>query len=52
MVLRYDVYVGWVNGEARMVKQVQEMVEKEISSSNYDKVFVISNYEESIREGR
>ncbi len=46
------MYVGWVNAEGRMLKKVQEMVEKERGSDNCDKVFVVSNYEELIREER
>jgi hypothetical protein len=45
VVLRYDVYVGWVNGVNKTIKQVQEIVDKETGNSNCDKIFVLTNYE-------
>ena len=29
VILKYDVFVGWVNGLAKTIKQVKEIVEKE-----------------------
>ena len=49
VLMRYDVYVGWVNGEGRMLKQVQDIVDKEKENSNCDQVFVLSNFEQLLR---
>ncbi len=45
VVLKYDVFVGWVNSFAKTIKQIQEIVEKENSNNNGDKIFVLNNFE-------
>lgn len=51
-VVRYDLFVGWVNGGERTVRQVKELVERENLAGYGEKVFVVSNTEELVREER
>ncbi len=51
VVMRYEVFPGWVNGEQRTLKQVGDIVEKE-SQQPGDKIFVLDNVEELLRQER
>ncbi len=51
VVLRYDVFPGWVNGKERTVKQVADIVEKE-SKEMGERIFVVGNVEGVMRQER
>ncbi len=48
VVLKYDLFVGWVNGVKKTLQHIAEIVERE-SGVIGDKIFVLTNLEDLIK---